>query len=195
MSQRVAFCWLYFPAICRDCRQLHAAWIRHMSQRNAYGVIDLCRRGECGIKILPVKLSHQFEADLTWNPPVKFATGEFACRLATDVDREGGSGRMKELLGVVVGKIIHKSGLSACNLRPISAATSRTCATSVLSSVSGMVKNCGACGSMAPPTTVDIITSSFDTKILVAESNNKAMLIHSRALPYEARLVMPLLSQ
>jgi hypothetical protein len=29
-----------------------------------------------------------------------------------------------------------------------------------LSSVSGMVKNCGAWGSIAPPTTVDIMTVS-----------------------------------
>src|SRR6516162_11795719 len=55
--------------------------------------------------------------------------------------------------------MIQRLGLSARNRRPISAATSRTCATTVLSSVSGMVKNCGACGSMAPPITVDIMAS------------------------------------
>src|SRR5258707_2783851 len=53
--------------------------------------------------------------------------------------------------------MIHRSGSSARNLLPTSAATSRTWATSVLSSVSGMVKNCGAWGSMAPPITVDIM--------------------------------------
>src|SRR5215211_1609463 len=55
--------------------------------------------------------------------------------------------------------MIQRSGLSARNFSPISAATSRTCWTTFLSSVSGMVKNCGACGSIAPPTTVDIIGS------------------------------------
>src|SRR5215210_188380 len=55
--------------------------------------------------------------------------------------------------------MIQRSGLSARNFSPISAATSRTCWTTFLSSVSGMVKNCGACGSIAPPTIVDIIGS------------------------------------
>jgi len=31
------------------------------------------------------------------------------------------------------------------------------CATTALSSVSGIVKNCSACGSMAPPITVDMV--------------------------------------
>src|ERR1700742_618210 len=53
--------------------------------------------------------------------------------------------------------MIHRSGSSALRLRPMSAATLRTCSTTRLSSVSGSVKNCGACGSMAPPTTVDFI--------------------------------------
>src|ERR1700722_16850048 len=53
--------------------------------------------------------------------------------------------------------MIHRSGLSARSLSPTSAATSRTWATNALSSVSGIVKNCGAWGSMAPPITVDIM--------------------------------------
>src|SRR5947209_13156613 len=51
--------------------------------------------------------------------------------------------------------MIQRSGSSTRRRLPISAATSRTCATSALSSVSGIVKNWGACGSMAPPITVD----------------------------------------
>jgi len=50
-------------------------------------------------------------------------------------------------------KMIQRSGSSARKRLPISAAISRTCATSALSSVSGIVKNWGACGNMAPPTT------------------------------------------
>ena len=53
--------------------------------------------------------------------------------------------------------MIQRSGLSARSFLPMSAATSRTCSTFFLSSVSGMVKNCGACGSIAPPITVDIM--------------------------------------
>src|SRR5215472_18119632 len=53
--------------------------------------------------------------------------------------------------------MIQRSGLSSRSLRPMSAATSQTFATTALSSVSGMVKNCGAWGSMAPPITVDIM--------------------------------------
>src|SRR3979411_442763 len=56
--------------------------------------------------------------------------------------------------------MIHRSGLSARSFLPMSAATSRTCSTFFLSSVSGMVKNWGAWGSMAPPITVDIIAAS-----------------------------------
>src|SRR5262245_64717100 len=56
--------------------------------------------------------------------------------------------------------MIQRSGLSARSLLPISAATARTCSTFVLSSVSGMVKNWGAWGSMAPPITVDIMGCS-----------------------------------
>src|SRR3954447_24482721 len=53
--------------------------------------------------------------------------------------------------------MIQRSGSSARSFAPISAATARTCSTLALSSVSGIVKNWGAWGSMAPPTTVDLI--------------------------------------
>src|SRR5947207_1769445 len=53
--------------------------------------------------------------------------------------------------------MIQRSGLSARSRLPISAATSLTCSMFFLSSVSGMVKNCGAWGSMAPPMTVDLM--------------------------------------
>src|SRR5215217_1147517 len=63
--------------------------------------------------------------------------------------------------------MIQRSGLSARNFRPISAATSRTRSTTFLSSVSGMVKNCGAWGSIAPPTTVEIIGFSIRAESIV----------------------------
>src|SRR5271168_2676871 len=53
--------------------------------------------------------------------------------------------------------MIHKSGFSALRRPPISCATSLTFATVVGSSVSGIVKNCGAWGSIAPPITLDSI--------------------------------------
>src|SRR5215467_15342479 len=53
--------------------------------------------------------------------------------------------------------MIHRSGSSARSRLPMSAATSRTRATTALSSVSGMVKNWGAWGSIAPPITVDLM--------------------------------------
>src|SRR6266700_2864354 len=56
--------------------------------------------------------------------------------------------------------MIQRSGLSARSFSPMSAATARTCSTLVLSSVSGMVKNWGAWGSIAPPITVDIMAVS-----------------------------------
>src|SRR5438874_1093613 len=56
--------------------------------------------------------------------------------------------------------MIQRSGSSARKRLPMSAATSRTWATSFLSSVSGIVKNWGACGSMAPPITVDSMAVS-----------------------------------
>src|SRR6516165_12469869 len=58
--------------------------------------------------------------------------------------------------------MIQRSGSSARSFLPISAATSRTCSTTFLSSVSGMVKNWGAWGSMAPPITVDIMVFLLD---------------------------------
>jgi hypothetical protein len=74
-------------------------------------------------------------------------------RLAAHVDRERRRRGVKKLLGVVVGS-------SARRRRPISAATSRTRATTALSSVSGRVKNWGAWGSMAPPITDEIMVAS-----------------------------------
>src|ERR1700731_444931 len=56
--------------------------------------------------------------------------------------------------------MIQRSGSSARSRSPISAATVRTRSTLVLSSVSGIVKNCGAWGSIAPPITLDIMVGS-----------------------------------
>src|SRR5258708_5489039 len=70
--------------------------------------------------------------------------------------------------------MIHRSGSSARSLLPTSAATSRTWATSALSSVSGMVKNCGAWGSMAPPITVDIMVVLLVRKAIAREEEQQA---------------------
>jgi hypothetical protein len=57
-------------------------------------------------------------------------------------------------------KMIRRSGFRAFSRAPMSAATARTRSTLALSSVSGMVKNWGACGSIVPPITVDIMARS-----------------------------------
>ena len=82
-----------------------------MGERDADGVVDLRRRGEGRIEILPVKLAHQLEADLARNFPVEFAAGEFAGRLAADMDGERRRGGVEELLGVVVGEDDPEVGL------------------------------------------------------------------------------------
>src|SRR5262249_15882441 len=53
--------------------------------------------------------------------------------------------------------MIHRSGSSARKRLPTSAATSRTRATTALSSVSAMVNNWAPSASIAPPITVDIM--------------------------------------
>src|SRR5579863_9324583 len=78
--------------------------------------------------------------------------------------------------------MIHRSGSSASSLLPTSAATARTCATSALSSVSGMVKNCGACGSMAPPITVDIMANLLCRKAIAHAELQQAWRHGSHAL-------------
>jgi hypothetical protein len=70
--------------------------------------------------------------------------------------------------------MIQRSGSSARSRLPMSAATSRTWATSALSSVSGMVKNCGACGSMAPPMTVDIMVGLLFRKNIARSAQQQA---------------------
>ena len=58
----------------------------------------------------------------------------------------------------------------------MSAATSRTCATRSLSSVSGMVKNCGAWGSIAPPMTVDRMAH------LLSHLTSAVIMLHRRKI-------------
>src|SRR5215813_3719302 len=70
---------------------------------------------------------------------------------------KGGAALWKNCSAWSLEKMIQRSGLSARSRSPMSAATARTCSTFALSSVSGMVKNCGACGSIAPPMTVDVM--------------------------------------
>src|SRR5712691_8586941 len=82
--------------------------------------------------------------------------------------------------------MIQRSGSSALSLLPRSAATSRTCATSFLSSVSGMVKNWGACGSIAPPITVDIMAFLLQ----ISASYLGSLSVHAKppslSLPHKA---------
>jgi len=54
--------------------------------------------------------------------------------------------------------MIQRSGAIALSLAPISAATILTRSTVARSSVSGIMKNCGACGSIAPPIMLDFST-------------------------------------
>src|SRR5215472_19195073 len=93
-----------------------------------------------------------------WN----FRPANSPCASPPTCTVNGGAALWKNCSAWSLEKMIHRSGLSARSLLPMSAATSRTCATTALSSVSGMVKNWGACGSMAPPTTVDIIGLLLD---------------------------------
>jgi len=65
-------------------------------------IVDLGSRCECRIEVLPVQLP--FEGDFARNFPVKFSAGEFATRLAADMNRERRSRGVEELFGVVVGK-------------------------------------------------------------------------------------------
>ena len=137
-----------------------------MGEGNADRIVDLGRRGESGIEILPVELADQFEADIAGNCPVEFPAGKLAARLAPDVDREGGAALWKNCSAWSFEKMIQRSGLSARSLFPTSAATCRTCSTVALSSVSGIVKNWGAWGSMAPPITVDVMITLLSDRTL-----------------------------
>src|SRR5882724_67595 len=74
--------------------------------------------------------------------------------------------------------MIQRSGSSMRRRLPMSAAISRTCATSFLSSVSGIVKNWGACGSMAPPITVDsMAVLPVGANVSSNRANNKRGLL------------------
>ena len=94
-----------------DVNRQHRAGVPKMGERNADGVVDLRRRTKGRIEILPVQLAHQFEADFARNLPMEFAAGEFARRLAADMDCERRRGGVEELLGVVVGEDDPKVGL------------------------------------------------------------------------------------
>src|SRR5471032_3005911 len=75
-----------------------------MRERNADGVVDLRRAGEGRIKILPIKLADDFEADLARHLPMKFAAGEFTGGLPAHMDREWWRCVVEELFGVIVGE-------------------------------------------------------------------------------------------
>src|SRR3954453_18713109 len=70
--------------------------------------------------------------------------------------------------------MIQRSGLSARSRSPISAATSRTRSTTFLSSVSGIVKNCGAWGSIAPPTMVEFMDFSLAGESIAQSAGQQA---------------------
>src|SRR5260370_16177635 len=70
-----------------DINRQHRAGMTEMSERNADGVVDFCRRGECRIEILPVQLPYQLEGDFGRNIPMKFSAGKLAGRFATDMNR------------------------------------------------------------------------------------------------------------
>ena len=156
-----------------DVDRQHRIGVAEMGERDADRVVDLGGRGEGRIEILPVELAHDLEADLARHFPVKLAAGEFAGRLAADMDGERRRGGVEELLGVVVGEDDPQVGLvRAQPLADVGRDLRAPAATTFLSSVSGMVKNCGACGSIAPPITVDIM----------------AFLLVRRAIGADARL-------
>src|SRR5258708_28005361 len=70
--------------------------------------------------------------------------------------------------------MIQGSGCKGGSGLAISAAAVLACSTLVLSSVSGIVKNCGAWGSIAPPITVDImVVLLVHAKISLKPRNNK----------------------
>jgi hypothetical protein len=66
--------------------------------------IDLRRRCECRIEVLPVQLPHQLEADFAGNFPVEFSAGKFAAGFPANVDCERRRRGVEELLGVVIRK-------------------------------------------------------------------------------------------
>ena len=94
-----------------DVDRQHRIGVAEMGERNADGVVDLGGRGEGRVEVLPVELAHDLEADLARDFPVEFAAGEFAGRLAADMDGERRRGVVEELLGVVVGEDDPEVGL------------------------------------------------------------------------------------
>src|SRR6478735_11916188 len=79
--------------------------------------------------------------------------------------------------------MIQRSGLSARSRSPMSAATSRTRSTTFLSSVSGIVKNCGAWGSMAPPTTVEFMDFSLARESIAQSAGQQVEGLSVRGSP------------
>jgi len=75
---------------------------------------------------------------------MKLATGEFALCLVPTWIVNGGAAVWKNCSTWSLAKMIHRSGRRARNRVPISAAAVLTRSTVSRSSVSGIVKNCGA---------------------------------------------------
>jgi len=89
-------------------------------------------------------LAHHLEPDLARHAPMKLATGEFALCLVPTWIVNGGAAVWKNCSTWSLAKMIHRSGRRARNRVPISAAAVLTRSTVSRSSVSGIVKNCGA---------------------------------------------------
>jgi len=89
-------------------------------------------------------LAHDLEADLARDFPVEFSTGELALCLIPTWIVKGDAAVWKNCSTWSLAKMIHRSGRSARNRVPISAAAALIRSTVLRSSVSGIVKNCGA---------------------------------------------------
>ena len=87
-----------------DVDRQHRAGMAEVGERNADGIVDLRRRAEGRIEVLPIKLAHKLEGDLARDLPVEFPAGEIPARLAADMHGEGRRRGVEKLLGVIVGE-------------------------------------------------------------------------------------------
>ena len=88
--------------------------------------------------------------------------------------------------------MIHRSGVIALRLVPISAAVAFTRPTVSRSSVSGIVKNCGAWGSIAPPITVEFTTCPPDGVTVRPHSSSLILVCAATGIATPGRVVLPL---
>ncbi len=117
-----------------------------MGQGDADRVVDLRGAGERRVETLVVERAHQVQPDLAGHLPVEIPPGEWPDASPPTWMVKGGAAWWKNCSAWSLEKMIHRSGFNARSPSPMRAATSRTAWITALSSVSGMVKNCGACG-------------------------------------------------